>query len=156
MVTPIKSSCSLIFLPIIPLIKSNLRLPTYLCKSNPSHANAGMPVSKATGFAGVSLPRPRQPLFSSPVRKVLNVSRTEADYARCWPRGRGHPMERWIVYVWIWLQTVEHDHILLFGEGAEDVWRREGGGDVDHCSFSWPCQAVTDIITQLMSAGCVC
>lgn len=59
-VTPIKSSCSLIFLPISPLIKSNLRLPTYLCKSDPSHAKSDMPVSKATGSrASPSLaPRP--------------------------------------------------------------------------------------------------
>lgn len=27
---------------------------------------------------------------------------------------------------------------------------------MDHCSFSWPCQAVIDIISQLMSAVCVC
>lgn len=56
-VTPIKSSCSLIFLPISPLIKSNLRLPTYLCKSEPQPSKVRHARFQGDWFAGVSLSR---------------------------------------------------------------------------------------------------
>lgn len=71
-VTPIKSSSSLIFLPISPLIKSNLRLRAYLRKSDPSHAKGQHARFQGDCFVGASLSR------SSAMKALIQLPREES------------------------------------------------------------------------------